>query len=146
MSAPTWSPMISGAMPDPKPAELIAILRNALVAPPPGVVAAWLFGSFARGTMRAASDVDVGVVYRDPAPGILDDGPLDLEGRLESLVRREVQLVVMNHAPADLVHRILRDGILLVEVDRKARVAFEVRARNEYFDLLPHLQRYRRRA
>jgi hypothetical protein len=51
--------------------------------------------------------------------------------------------VVVNQAPVDLVHRILRDGRLLCEHDRSKRVAFEVDARNRYFDLLPHLQRYR---
>jgi hypothetical protein len=49
----------------------------------------------------------------------------------------------MNTAPADLIHRILRDGKLLLEADKSCRIAFEVRARNEYFDLLPILQRYR---
>jgi hypothetical protein len=46
----------------------------------------------------------------------------------------------------DLAHRVLRDGLLLLERDRSARIRFEVRARNEYFDLLPHLRRYRRKA
>jgi hypothetical protein len=49
----------------------------------------------------------------------------------------------MNEAPVDLVHRVLRDGILVCESDRNARVSFEVRSRNEYFDLLPYLRRYR---
>jgi predicted nucleotidyltransferase len=126
--------------------HLIATLQRELAAPPAGLAVAWLFGSVARGTMRLDSDVDVGVLYRDPPPGTLDAAPLELEGQLERAVRREVQLVVMNGAPPDLVHRILRDGVLLAEPDRRARIAFEVRARNEYFDLLPHLQRYRRRA
>jgi len=43
----------------------------------------------------------------------------------------------------DLVHRILRDGILCLDRDRSARIRFEVKARGEYFDLLPYLQRYR---
>jgi hypothetical protein len=43
------------------------------------------------------------------------------------------------------VHRVLRDGVLLLDHDRSARIAFEVRSRNEYFDLLPILERYRRR-
>ena len=42
------------------------------------------------------------------------------------------------------MHRVLRDGILIDEADRAARIRFEVAARNEYFDLLPILQRYRR--
>jgi uncharacterized protein len=51
---------------------------------------------------------------------------------------------VLNEAPADLVHRVLRDGQLIFEADRSARIRFEVRRRNEYFDLLPILTEYRR--
>ena len=55
----------------------------------------------------------------------------------ESIVRA---LVVLNEAPCDLVHRVLRDGRL----DRAARVRFEVRSRNEYFDMDPVRRAYRR--
>ncbi len=109
-----------------------------------GLVAVYLFGSVARGTAARASDVDVGVLL-DRAPArTFESLPLDLEGRLERAVGRPVQVVVVDPAPADLVHRVLRDGILVLETDRAARVRFEVRSRNEYFDLLPLLQRYRR--
>jgi hypothetical protein len=50
----------------------------------------------------------------------------------------------MRRAPVDLIHRILREGLLLVERDRAERVRFEVQARNEYFDLLPYLRNYRK--
>ena len=46
--------------------------------------------------------------------------------------------------PADLIHRVLRDGVLLVDRNPNRRIAFEVRARNDYFDLLPYLTEYRR--
>lgn len=55
-----------------------------------------------------------------------------------------VQVVVLNTAPCDLVHRELRDGRLLADRDPSSRIRFEVHARNEYFDLQPHLERYRR--
>jgi hypothetical protein len=42
------------------------------------------------------------------------------------------------------VHRGLRDGCLQLERDASARVRFEVRVRNEYFDLKPYLDEYRR--
>ena len=51
-----------------------------------------------------------------------------------------MDLVVLNRAPADLIHRVLRDGILVLDLDPSARIRFEVRARNEYFVLLPHLR------
>lgn len=53
-------------------------------------------------------------------------------------------MATLNGAPADLVHRVLRDGVLVHEADRSGRIRFEVAKRNEYFDLLPILRRYRR--
>jgi predicted nucleotidyltransferase len=109
-----------------------------------GVVAAYLFGSLARGTSGSGSDVDVAVLFTGRQPAALNSPPLSLEGDLERLLGRSVDLVVLNSAPADLVHRVLRDGRILFEDDRSARIAFEVKARNEYFDLLPLLRRYRK--
>lgn len=56
-----------------------------------------------------------------------------------------VEAVILNHASPDLVHRVLRDGEILVDRDRSARLRFEVQAHNEYFDLLPILDLYRRK-
>ena len=120
-------------------------LSEELTSADDSVVAAYLFGSVARGTDSSDSDVDVGVLLRKASPGELNDLRFTLEGNLERALGRQIQVVVLNGAPPDLVHRVLRDGRLLVERDRTARIRFEVRARNEYFDLLPVLKRYRRR-
>jgi uncharacterized protein len=109
----------------------------------PGLVAAYLFGSRARGDARAGSDIDVALWLAD-APSSFDAYPFELAGELETAVDAPVDVVVLNTAPSDLVHRVLRDGVLLVEHDRCRRVAFEVRARNDYFDLLPMRTAYRR--
>jgi predicted nucleotidyltransferase len=109
-----------------------------------GIAAAWLFGSVARGTARAGSDVDVGVLFREDPPRTLEGYRFDLEAELERLLRIPVQLVVMNRAPVDLTRRILRDGRLLVNQDPSRRIQFEVRTRNEYWDLEPYLRLYRR--
>lgn len=119
-------------------------LRDAL-ARRSDLAAAWLFGSRARGTERANSDVDVAILLREDPPRTLDGLMLDLQDDLAGELGRPVDLVVMNHAPADLVHRVLRDGELLIENDRSRRVRFEVARRAEFFDLLPILRRYRHR-
>lgn len=121
----------------------LAASIHAIVERYPGISVVYLFGSRARGDERAASDVDLGVLFGErPAPTL--DGPvLDLESRLEVALGLPVQLVSLNDAPPDLAHRVLRDGRILFEADRSHRIRFEVRARNEYFDLLPVLQRYR---
>jgi predicted nucleotidyltransferase len=112
----------------------------------PGIAAVYLFGSVAKGTARADSDVDIGVLYERPPPQTLHGQPFAEEADLAERFARRVQIIVMNQAPADLVHRILRDGILVLEPDKSRRIAFEVQARNRYFDLLPMLREYRKQA
>jgi len=110
-----------------------------------GILAAYLFGSEARAEAGPGSDVDVAVLYAEAPPAALDSPPRRLERELERLLGRTVEVVALNTAPPDLVHRVLRDGRLLLEEDRSARIRFEVRARNEYFDLEPLRRLYRRR-
>jgi predicted nucleotidyltransferase len=107
------------------------------------VMAVYLFGSTARGTARAGSDIDVAVLFDAPPPRALSGPRLALEGDLERALGTPVDLVALNDAPVDLRTRVLRDGRLLVERDPSARIAFEVRTRNEAFDLEPVLTRYR---
>ena len=110
---------------------------------PRGAVAVYLFGSVARGEARDDSDVDVGILFDSAPPARLDSPPQQIEGQLEHVLRSPVQVVVLNRAPADLVHRVLRDGRLVLDRDRATRIRFEVRARNEYFDLEPIRRLYR---
>jgi predicted nucleotidyltransferase len=123
--------------------SLIQALQDTFRETGVAVACAYLFGSHARGEARPDSDVDLAVLFPEPPPaGLL--GPHEtLAAELERRLRRPVDLVVLNRAPADLVHRVLRDGVLVAERDRSARVRFEVYKRNEYFDLLPYLRRYR---
>jgi len=124
---------------------LVDRLRAFFAAYPLPVAAAWLFGSQARGDAQARSDVDVAVLFADRGGGAYErlTTGLDLTADLERALDRDVDVVVMDDAAPDLVHRVLRDGVLVHERDAAARVEFEVRSRNEYFDLVPLLRRYR---
>lgn len=124
--------------------ELEERLRDALRNAPADVLCAYLFGSVAREEAGPRSDVDVAVLYAKAPGGGLASGPLDLEAALERAAGRPVQLVVLNRAPADLAHRVLRDGRLLLDRDRPGRLRFEVAKRNEYFDLA-HVRRLYRK-
>ena len=125
--------------------QIIRLVTEELASSGDRLVAAYVFGSVARGTDHPQSDVDVGILLRTAPPGRLDGLRFSIEGELERVLGRRCQIVVLNNAPPDLVHRVLRDGHLLVDRNPPARIEFEVRARNEYFDLLPILLRYRRR-
>jgi predicted nucleotidyltransferase len=109
-----------------------------------GIVAVYLFGSFARGQASQKSDVDLGLLYAHSPKGTLVDQPFSIEADLSEVLGRPVQCVVMNEVPVDLVHRIMSERTLLFDLNPSHRIAFEVRARNLYFDLMPVLDRYRR--
>ena len=123
---------------------IAAQLRAFFARHPDAVAAVYLFGSVARGTVTEASDVDVAVLLEEDPPRTLSAGRADLADALERALERPVDLVVLNHAPVDLIHRVLRDGRLVMDQGPSARIRFEVRARNEYFDLKPTLDLYRR--
>ena len=111
---------------------------------PRGALAVYLFGSVARGEARADSDVDVGILFEKDPPATLDAPQFEIEAALERQVGRAVQVVALNRASSDLVHRVLRDGRIVLDLDRAARIRFEVRKRNEYFDMAPIRRLYRR--
>lgn len=121
-------------------------LREFFASGAHGIIAAYLFGSVARGTAGSQSDVDVAVLYAVTPPATLEGLPLDLERELGHVVGRPVQVLVLNTAPVGLVHRVLRDGVLVLDSAKSARIRFEVRARNEFFDLQPIVAQYRHRA
>ena len=126
-----------------EPEKIATTVAELLARSPAEIIAAWLFGSVARGSARDTSDVDVAILLAHPPERTLDGLHLDLEAEFERALGRPVQLVVLNRAPVDLIHRVLRDGQLLLERDRSARIRFEVRARNEWFDLAPLRRLYR---
>jgi predicted nucleotidyltransferase len=125
-------------------ARIESELRACFAADPRGAVSVYLFGSVARGEARTDSDVDVGVLFEAAPAARLEAPQFALESELERRLQRRVQVVALNAASPDLVHRVLRDGILVLDRDRSARIRFEVRSRNEYFDMAPIRRLYRR--
>ena len=126
------------------PSTLAERLRSVVEGAPADLVAVYLYGSRARGTASRASDIDLGLLLQEAPPPELRSTARRIESEVERAVHLPVEAVVLNTASADLIHRVLRDGILLVDRDRPARIRFEIRARNEYFDLAPIRRLYRR--
>ena len=70
-----------------------------------------LFGSTARGTARADSDVDVAVLARDV-------DPLALARDLSRALGREVQIVDLETVGYPMLRAIVRDGVVVAEHER----------------------------
>ncbi|WP_017942521.1 MULTISPECIES: nucleotidyltransferase family protein [unclassified Thioalkalivibrio] len=122
---------------------IIARVLGERLSAEPGVVCAYLFGSHSRGEARVGSDIDLAVLMVEPvAEGLLNPLAL-LQMDLEDATGCTVDLIDLHKVGADLIHRVLRDGIVVFESDASRRIAFEVDARNRYFDLLPYLEEYR---
>jgi predicted nucleotidyltransferase len=114
----------------------------------PEILDAYLFGSQARGTAQARSDVDV-AVYLDPATDLHRGFGVDAEiaaDLMSALGRNDVDVVLLNRADPVLYHRVLRDGIRLITRDEKASARREGYALSRYFDFLPQLEKIRRAA
>lgn len=118
--------------------QLIERLRP-LLAREGRIAAAWLFGSAARGELRADSDVDVGVVFARGMTARERELVLaELSSRLESATApRALDLVDLEDQGHVFVHRALRDGKRIVVNDEERRVDFESDALVWYLDFKP---------
>ena len=111
-----------------------------------GVVSAYLFGSEALGRAHRDSDGDVGVLLdRRAYPGEADrfEARLRLTGRLQAAVGREVDIVVLNDAPPQLVRHIMTGGHRLLLADPALDHAHLRTMLSRAADLEPFLKRTR---
>lgn len=110
-------------------------IRGVLEADP-RVRYALVFGSSATGRVSPFSDLDIAVEL--DAGSALDHRAVgELTARLEQATGRTVDLVLLNEAPPGVAYRAFRDGRVVVETDRAARVARQARAVLEYLDFEP---------
>ena len=106
-----------------------------------GVQFAYLFGSRATGQHRSTSDADIAIMPGQPLDLLAEVGLADQLA--QALQVPAVDLVDLRRAPLWLRGRVLEEGRLLYSADEPGRVAFEVRARSEYFDFLPTQRAHR---
>lgn len=80
------------------------------------VAAAIVFGSVAKGLERRGSDVDVALIAQsDAAAEMLRGDWMRLVGELSIAARRDVQLVILEHAGATLAFQALKHGRVLFD-------------------------------
>lgn len=103
------------------------------------IVFAYLYGSRARRTDGKLSDIDL-AVYIDkqmkPASGVFGYKS-ELITELQSLLNKEVDLVVLNDVSVLLGYNVLRDGKLLYCRSETERVNFHDSTMRKYLDFVP---------
>lgn len=125
-------------------AEIERRLRQYFETHSTELTAVYLFGSVARAEAGPGSDVDVAILKGGGPPRTFDELPLDLEADLEAHLGLPVQVVVLDGVSPEMAHYVRRDGVLIVDRDPSLRIQWEVRSRNEYFDVQPILREYRK--
>jgi len=87
------------------------------------IIFAYIFGSFARG--EVFSDIDIGTYLKSD----VDRSPLEIEFEMEdkigALTGYPVDVRVLNKAPTTFVFQVIKDGILIKDINPDIRSDFE---------------------
>ncbi len=87
------------------------------------IIFAYIFGSFGRG--EAFSDIDIGTYLKSD----VDRSPLEIEFEMEdkigALTGYPVDVRALNKAPTTFVFQVIKDGILIKDINPDIRSDFE---------------------
>ena len=129
---------------DPAAIQQLAEAAKSVLASRPEVAAAYLYGSAARG--EPAADLDIAVLPRGAG---LNANQLE---SIAALLQAEgapqgpaIDVRPLAGTSPRFRANVLREGRLLFEADRNARLEFEARALSEWADFKPIWERMRRR-
>lgn len=108
----------------------------------PQVVAAYLYGSFAREDAKKDSDIDLGIILskKEHRPFHLPQAIFADE--LKKIINREIEIQDLTVCRIDFAHRVLSEGKLIYSGDEKKRIEFEEQVLRNYFDLKPSFDQY----
>ena len=96
---------------------------------------AYIFGSEAKGTSGLLSDIDIAVfVHAGVNKAERFDLRLRLSNELSAIMKKMVDLVVMNDSPVQLSYEIIRHGKLIFCSDKSTKVDLEVNILSRYLD------------
>jgi len=107
------------------------------------VIFAILFGSHVRGSQHSQSDLDVALFLKDPLAGLL---LLEMIHQLSEYTKKEVDIVVLNHASAFLRHQVMKYGVRLFIRDSMVYRQFREQTMTDYdtYKFVSGMNRYDR--
>jgi predicted nucleotidyltransferase len=97
------------------------------------VLAAIVFGSAVAGRLRPQSDLDLALLFaQENVPDTF--AALGLRAALEQQTSRDVDLIVLNHAPTIIAFQAVKHGQLIFCRDARTYQGYVVRLISEYAD------------
>lgn len=102
------------------------------------VLLAFLFGSYAEGREMVESDFDVAVYLNEKSKS--QEKEEDIWSRVSGILKKNVDLICLNDAPANLVSNIFKTGIPLKIGDKKLYWELYLKASNEAEDFSHFLE------
>lgn len=106
----------------------------------PEVVAAYLYGSYAKGMETGESDIDVALLLSEHFNQSALY-PFKIASEMEKKLKRKVDVRILNDAPPSFLNQVFKYGKVVYSRDEKKRVSFEAQAMRAYLDIKPiHLE------
>ena len=123
---------------DTPPVSEIAARAKASLCDESGLKLAILYGSAATGKMRADSDVDIAVLFDRPLNG---EKKMELIARLQTGLRRDVDLADLFSLNGTILKQILRKGHVLVQSKPGVLAGLVQRMIYNQTDMMPYVSR-----
>jgi predicted nucleotidyltransferase len=101
------------------------------------ITMAFLIGSIARGTMREESDIDIAVYFSSDRIEMEDSDNLhegqedEVHAELTRLLNLEIDLIVLNRAPAYICDEAVRKGMPIIIKDHGVYIDYLLRVSDE---------------
>lgn len=102
------------------------------------IIFAYIFGSYVQGEMRTNSDVDIAIYLSEK---IDTETYLKIKAELSEILKKEIDLIILNDATPLLKYQIYKNNILLftcsktMESNHKVKTLFEYNDMKKYLDL-----------
>ncbi|MCU0601025.1 MAG: nucleotidyltransferase domain-containing protein [Desulfobacterales bacterium] len=93
----------------------------------PEVAAVYLFGSYARNRQHQTSDVDIGILFEDVLCEKSAEKIDEYHKNLSRIIRKDIHLVVMNHAGEFLAKQIFSNGKCIHKKNRRSVSEYQMK-------------------
>lgn len=123
---------------DTQPVPEITARVKDILRDEPGLRLAILYGSAATGKMRSGSDVDIALLFNHP---LGSDQKMELITRLESQLRRDVDLVDLFALNGTILKQVLSKGRVLTQSEPGALAGLVQRMIYNQTDMMPYVTR-----